>query len=738
MPRSRHGSKGRSGGRVLLYAAVDMNLIDGSSVWVSSVIEMLLCRPGLALTLLLRRPVERDLLTGPLASRPGVTLIDPWKAFADCAAEPWFRRRRLDDAGALMLLRRVQTRDPHDVLFVRAPAVALGLAADDALAGRTWAYLLGTIDDEAKARDLQVLRARLGRLFCQTEALRDHYRAHIGALADGIEILPPMIPDYLGQPPPMRAAGRRLVYVGKLDAQYNAEPMLDAFVQLRARLPDAELHVAGDKFHIPPGDPGFADRVRARLEGTDGVCWHGALPRAGVEALVARCDVCVGWRTEELNQSLELSTKALEYGRLGKPVLLNRHVLHEGLLGADYPAFVNSAAEFVTRVAALLEEPETYRRAATRLHEACRPFTYRQVCARLFDTPPALVPAAVTAATLARLRTVVFAGHDFRFATPLIDHFRAAPGFRVLLDSWRSHTRHDEPHSRHCLEQADVVVCEWGLGNAVWYSRHRRAGQKLIVRVHAQELRTVHVDQYTLRQIDRIVCIAPQVMRRLEQEKRIPRDKLTLIYNLVDGASLALPKLPEAEYNLGLLGFCPRMKRLDRALDIFEALWTRDRRFVLRVKGNMPTEYDWLWSRPDERAYYEAAIRRINRASWRDAVSFEGYGSGVEQWFAQLGFILSTSDHEGSHQAVAEGMCAGCVPVMLNWEGAGEIYPPDLVFPDTSTAAAFIGQCVADKRWSVLAAEAQAYAMPRFDQRVVLERWREEIGSVDGPRAGGT
>jgi len=34
--------------------------------------------------------------------------------------------------------------------------------------------------------------------------------------------------------------------------------------------------------------------------------------------------------------------------------------------------------------------------------------------------------------------------------------------------------------SRQLLDKADVIVCEWCVGNAVWYSKEKRPDQKKI------------------------------------------------------------------------------------------------------------------------------------------------------------------------------------------------------------------------------------------------------------------
>lgn len=61
------------------------------------------------------------------------------------------------------------------------------------------------------------------------------------------------------------------------------------------------------------------------------VDWVGGVTREEVQKLIQQSDIGIGWRNNSLNDSLELSTKALEYGALGKPVILNRTPMHERL-----------------------------------------------------------------------------------------------------------------------------------------------------------------------------------------------------------------------------------------------------------------------------------------------------------------------------------------------------------------------------------------------------------------------
>lgn len=63
-----------SGWRIAVYGEIDPNLVDGSSVWMQSVCQVLSSLDGVEVTLLLRRPLEpeRRFLLAELEANAGV------------------------------------------------------------------------------------------------------------------------------------------------------------------------------------------------------------------------------------------------------------------------------------------------------------------------------------------------------------------------------------------------------------------------------------------------------------------------------------------------------------------------------------------------------------------------------------------------------------------------------------------------------------------------------------------
>lgn len=284
-------------------------------------------------------------------------------------------------------------------------------------------------------------------------------------------------------------------------------------------------------------------------------------------------------------------------------------------------------------------------------------------------------------------KKILVAGHDLKFAQGLLAALRTA-GAEVLLDEWESHTKHDEQRSMEQLEKADIVFCEWGLGNAVWYSHKIRSDQRLVVRVHSQELFRPYLAQIAHECVDSFIFVSELIRSAAVVSHGIPSERTTVIPNPVDTATLDLPKSAAAEKTIGFVGLVPRSKRLDLALDVLEGVLKEDPEYVLRIKGKTPEDYPWMKNRPQEMDYFNKQYARIEQLNqqYPGCVVFDGFGSDMSEWYAKVGVVLSTSDFESFHLTIADGAASGALPVCFNWPGADCIYPAEWLVPNIECA----------------------------------------------------
>ena len=315
---------------------------------------------------------------------------------------------------------------------------------------------------------------------------------------------------------------------------------------------------------------------------------------------------------------------------------------------------------------------------------------------------------------------ILFNGHDFRFLSPVIQYFDNHPDYQVLLDEHPGHVIVNTRKSAELAEKANIIFCEWCLGNAEWYSNHKKKNQKLLIRLHHQEIDLHYLDKIYWENVDVIIFICQNNMRIFLEKFPKLSHKTQLIYNPIDCTTLEIPKLYGAEFNLGFVGLSPKRKAPHRAFEILEQLKKFDKRFTLFYKGKLPWEFEWLWRRPEERRYYKELFFQLEHSEFKNSIVFENYGSDMSDWYSKIGFLLSTSDHEGSHQAVAEGMASGAIPVIRNWPGADLIYPSKYVHESISEAVELIKNCKASEQYVKNTIEVKYYARQNFDQTKIL------------------
>jgi hypothetical protein len=142
----------------------------------------------------------------------------------------------------------------------------------------------------------------------------------------------------------------------------------------------------------------------------------------------------------------------------------------------------------------------------------------------------------------------------------------------------------------------------------------------------------------------------------------------------------------------------------------------------LAVKGHRPEELDWMKAsgRSHELDFYFEQYARIEKSEYLDGrVEFSPFDNRVSEWYERVDFILSPSDHESFHYALADGVISGCFPVIWPWAGAAGIYPSDWVVEDIEAAAMFVS--------SVLGLGARERDAIRIKNRdVLVQRYGEE------------
>jgi glycosyltransferase involved in cell wall biosynthesis len=362
---------------ILLYSPSNLNTIDGSAIWVRSVVETLLVDPNIVVTLPLRAPVRREVLTGALREMDRVELVD---IHPRLAARP----SGLSTQQALNLMERLDTERPFDEILLRSFVLCERAVDQPWLRGRIWSCYILEPERDPDDPEYRAAMTRIAEgskyVAVQTEGMRELLESVVPAARGKTVLLPPAIPG--DTPPAPDQPVRRLIYTGKFHPFYPVEQLIGAFTELRRDVPDLEFHVAGDKFMPIKEDMGYPARMESLLLSTPGVVWHGSLSREATTTMVARGGIALNiwdYRYGPWMNDLVISTKLLDYATARVPIVLTRTRTQADLLGEDYPLFVETVDEALPVLRRVLADPDLYRRAADRAFEASRAYTYSAV-----------------------------------------------------------------------------------------------------------------------------------------------------------------------------------------------------------------------------------------------------------------------------------------------------------------------------------------------------------------------
>ncbi|QWH14658.1 glycosyltransferase family 1 protein [Bacillus mycoides] len=287
------------------------------------------------------------------------------------------------------------------------------------------------------------------------------------------------------------------------------------------------------------------------------------------------------------------------------------------------------------------------------------------------------------------MKKIAFIGHDLKFISHIVKFLEEYLDYEVRIDQWEAHEKHDVDKSLKILGWADILFCEWGLGNVIWYQQHKKESQKLFVRLHRFEMNTKYPAMFDYSKIDKLLAISPYIYEEFHRVAKVPREKMTVIYNAVEVDKFNQPKEEKSKFNLGIIGMVPKLKRLDRAFEIFEKLSLKDSRYRLYIKGKHPNEFGWVWNNPTEREFYDSVFERIENSPFKENIALEGWGD-VAEWLENIGYVLSVSDYESFHMAPIEGMASGAYPLVLRREGVNTIFPKRYIYETIDEIVQFI------------------------------------------------
>ena len=122
--------------RIAVYGDVNLNVIDGSAIWLQSIASVLTRDPRNQVTVLLKAGVERDLLTRPIEALDGVTVVNP-------IDEGVYDGPLLSKDQALDTLEKLDAENRFDAVLLRGYGLCHAAARREGqpFHGRMWLYM---------------------------------------------------------------------------------------------------------------------------------------------------------------------------------------------------------------------------------------------------------------------------------------------------------------------------------------------------------------------------------------------------------------------------------------------------------------------------------------------------------------------------------------------------------------------------------------------------------------------
>jgi len=281
---------------------------------------------------------------------------------------------------------------------------------------------------------------------------------------------------------------------------------------------------------------------------------------------------------------------------------------------------------------------------------------------------------------------ILVAGHDLKFFQTIFDYADNYGYVDWIIDKWDNHTVHDEKESRAKLKEADIIFCEWGLGNILFFSNLKQPSQKLFIRIHLQELRVPYMEDVNWDAVDGVFFVAEWVKQEFSNKfftgdnQKIMKEKSHYVPNVIDPIKFKpKPPLVKEKFNFGILGAIMKRKGQLKAVQLYHDLVEKypEKTGNFFIQGHRPQDLKWMGE--EDKNYEKLLLTFISDNNLSERVQLLPHGDPVE-FFNLIDIVLSMSEYESFHYSIPDGMLSGCLPMIKGWKGARSFYPEGYIF----------------------------------------------------------
>lgn len=288
------------------------------------------------------------------------------------------------------------------------------------------------------------------------------------------------------------------------------------------------------------------------------------------------------------------------------------------------------------------------------------------------------------------------------------------------------------------IDAAFIEFCQTPMREVMKLAKaHKRV--VIVARMHRIEIyNDITEDRnFDWGRVDLLFASADHVLDRFMQKRTglsKPKALIMAPTNIVDPTAFKFVKRNwTGSLRLCMLGnFVPKKRQYSLIQCMYDMKKEFGDQFVLDIVGNAGK-----WSGYGNPEYYQNCLDLIEDLKLKDVVTvYDGIPhKEVPQLLSREHVIISNSNEEGTHVAIAEGAMTGCIPFVNAWRGAEKVYPEEVAWLFRSPGEFHdlcrrLYTCVQQQEQEELSARIAEQAASRYGRMDLYSKMVEEMENL--------
>ena len=259
--------------KILLYGDVDLNIIDGSSIWLVNLAKLLAQNKDCMVDILLKKRIRNEVLVSGIKNIYNIRLLYV-KEYIDHITE-------IDEHNITKAISEIDAMRDYSCYIIRGMRVVKAFYKNGNC-DKLVPYLTDFCHNEQEISKEEVqflasLYQKVHLFFVQTEAMKEYLEKILRVDGQKFHILYPIVFDI---PEPKYKEKNSIVYAGKIAKDWNILELMDIMDELAQTNPEIHLHMIGDKVNADMAEQ--KKQLFHHMNQAENIIIHGSLPRETV------------------------------------------------------------------------------------------------------------------------------------------------------------------------------------------------------------------------------------------------------------------------------------------------------------------------------------------------------------------------------------------------------------------------------------------------------------------------